>query len=580
MNPSKVRMLSEDEKSYEMHDGQSPFRVPKAGLSEGLHQKIRAMARGGAVHAANGAMMSDPAQMASLPLQSFSTQPAVDPQVAAQQALEAERAKAYPWLSDPKRMAELEADQGRAAATFDNAAAHPLSTIDSGIGDLIPGYNNVRAANNELQTSLRKSGEALAARPPTVAPGPKPDEKAGVPPPEVAPPSVMQAPRIGGGDGSAKERNQAYEDEKAAAMAVGSAKEEAARQEARALGAKTQEMQLIQLKENDLQQRSMADADARMAKVQQARDEMAKLDTTIDPGRFWANQSTAGKLVGIIGLALGAAGSGNDGVNRAAGMLNSLIDKDIDIQKAEHDMAFKKGVNNLDSAQSMYSMGRAAFQDQTAALASAKATAYAIAENKVKEVMAGVQGPIEKAQGAQLMAQIGEKKLAADQAARSAATEAAYKNAMVKLEQAKVGVALQKGTTSPEELKQLHAGEAAAQNSLDYIKDIREGLAKTNSWIPGKTALNQNFGEDAARLDAARTALVLELKDVKHLGQIGPADKMLLESIIADPSAVFTREGVKQAKLDELEKVVLRSILNQRASVRGGQAQKAPGQAN
>lgn len=166
-----------------------------------------------------------------------------------------------------------------------------------------------------------------------------------------------------------------------------------------------------QLAANALEQKQMADragAESRemMAKIQAASDEMKNTDMTVDPGRYWASRSTGQKITGIIGLALGTLGAGPDGVNRAAGMLNQAIDRDIDAQKSEHDLRLRKGQQAVAAATSMYGLHHQTLQDDIAARAAAKATADEIAASQVKQITSAAGGPMASAVAQQLNAKL------------------------------------------------------------------------------------------------------------------------------------------------------------------------------
>lgn len=132
-----------------------------------------------------------------------------------------------------------------------------------------------------------------------------------------------------------------------------------------------------------------AEAEAAHAKairdIQGANEEMSKLDMSVDPGRFWASRSTGQKITGIIGMALGALGTGPDGVNRAAGMITQAIDRDIDAQKAEHEFRLKRGQAGLENLKSMYAMQHQRLGDKLSATAAARSTGLAIAATKAEE---------------------------------------------------------------------------------------------------------------------------------------------------------------------------------------------------
>lgn len=92
----------------------------------------------------------------------------------------------------------------------------------------------------------------------------------------------------------------------------------------------------------------------------------------MDPDRFWASRSTAQKVSGLIGIALGGFLQGaRGGSNPGLDIINQAIDRDIDAQKfayaATHDTANAK--------QTAFSMAMQKYQNEDAAKAMARAAA-------------------------------------------------------------------------------------------------------------------------------------------------------------------------------------------------------------
>jgi len=188
-----------------------------------------------------------------------------------------------------------------------------------------------------------------------------------------------------------KEQRDAIDAEKSAA-------EQGARNLVAAQAAASQEMVAQGLKQQEFNQRQQQARTEARTRLQSAMDESSKVDTSIDPGRYWASRSTGGKIAGIIGLVLGAIGAGNDGVNRAAGMLDNAINRDLDAQKSEHELRLKKGAQAVEGAKSYYSLSREALQDDAAAFDGAKALALNRAAGMIDAVKASTQSQVALAQ--------------------------------------------------------------------------------------------------------------------------------------------------------------------------------------
>lgn len=92
----------------------------------------------------------------------------------------------------------------------------------------------------------------------------------------------------------------------------------------------------------------------------------------MDPDRFWASRSTAQKVSGLIGIALGGFLQGaRGGSNPGLDIINQAIDRDIDAQKfayaATHDTASAK--------QTAFAIAMQKYQNEDAARAMARAAA-------------------------------------------------------------------------------------------------------------------------------------------------------------------------------------------------------------
>ena len=96
----------------------------------------------------------------------------------------------------------------------------------------------------------------------------------------------------------------------------------------------------IQTREEDLHKAGAARRDADMAAIQRQQDALANINTTVDPNRYFASMSTGGKIATALGLVLGGIGAGNDGVNRAVGVIDNAINRDVEAQKATHAAQF------------------------------------------------------------------------------------------------------------------------------------------------------------------------------------------------------------------------------------------------
>lgn len=385
----KPQLVEDNDTHYVMHDGKSRFRVPKAGLSDEMHGKIRAlapkkMAEGGAVPGP----FESPEEFAAR------TAPA-----------------GLPWVAPGVEMGGQRLENGQPVVA---STAPPVAPVEAAPSPLEKQdwYSKPDAAPSPM---------APVAQPKAVETAPQSWEaqqaaKIGFADDETPKPT----PKKSGGAPAvpARPMADAFAEEKKALEAETGAK--MAQNDATAavqadLAAK---LQANAIDQNEVRARAAQHAEASMAEVQRARDGIKKLDMTVDPGRFWASRSTPGKIAGVIGLVLGALGAGPDGVNRATGIIQQSIDRDLDAQKTEHTLRMQQGQSALDSATQLYSLHRQMGLDDIAANAAAKGTALDLAKAQVGLAEAQTANPIAKAALQKLHAQLDQQQQAADAATK------------------------------------------------------------------------------------------------------------------------------------------------------------------
>lgn len=305
-------------------------------------------------------------------------------------------------------------------------------------------------------------------------------------------------------------------------------------------------------------------------RLQSAQEEFNRIDANVDPGRYWASRSTGQKILGIIGLALGAAGTGPDGINRSAQMMNQAIDRDIEAQKAQYEARLRKGTAKVAAAQSYYAMARESGLDEVAATHAAKAAALDAVASKTEATVMGIKEPMVKLKGEGLANAIRGGAADKRDKAKQQTFEDNIQRGQLGVAQAHLDVAREaagkKGGLSESERKTVGDVTAASKDALGLIDNIEKTLGRTQSIVPWKTTLNQHIGSDSATLDTDTASLVAKMKDINKLGQIGPADKALLEEAIGDPKAVFTLEGTKRAKLERVKQIIKDSVANERSA--------------
>lgn len=412
------KMKKENERHFDMEGEGGAYRIAKAGLSEEMLKRIRGYAHGDIVKD-DGGGYTDP--MAIPPRQDsggfiFTADgkripvpvapesgtatyvvPGQEPQ-----AVDTPADEAHYVAAEPMRSGAGEAPVSRPGF---------LSGIGDAIGKGLPIVGAVKAgvegdkAVDQQRMKESDDRKRLGLVPPGEAP---PEPAAGAPP---APAAAPAAPRVGfrpfKADMSATEAAAA--EQKAAIGASADVAAETARQQARVLDAQHQEMERIEGQRRARTDKAMQETQAAMSNHQAAVDEMKNINTTVDPGRYWATRSTGQRILGIAGLVFGALGAGKDGINRAAGMLQQAIDRDVEAQKVELSARLQKGRAAVEGAQSMYAQAREHFQDEGAAMAAAKASAYELAKNQFEQLTASAAAPAAKAQAQMAIAGIDAK---------------------------------------------------------------------------------------------------------------------------------------------------------------------------
>jgi hypothetical protein len=371
---------------------------------------------------------------------------------------------------------------------------------------------------------------------PKGAPPPVPD---GAPKPDAARPAAMGTPRPSGAKADELAREAARQGYDAERL-----QNAAAAREAHAT-ADAIESQMNERKE--LVARTQQKVEQAQTRYQQAVDEMSRVDTSVDPGRFWASRTTGDKVIGIMGLVLGALGAGPDGVNRAAVMLNDAVNRDLEAQKSEHELRLKKGGAKLNASQNFYAMAREMAGDEVAASDLAHAAALQAVVAKGKALMAQTKDAEAKARLAALVASI-------EQGAAQRAGAAWEKAADRALEREKIAAASHGGRDATA-TKDLRNAVAANKGVEDLVGDLKALISDTNF-------ITEKAGTRSAAMESAAALLLTKIKEQEKLGALDKGTTELAEKLIGDPTATFTTDASKIAKLDTLLKQSRRDVRN------------------
>jgi hypothetical protein len=563
MNLNRVKLVGDHPQYYEMHDGKGSFRVAKSGLSDELHQKIRSMAEpmadGGKVKreltdvthvrppqqirrdrerqmeeeetgriltedeitqrlekkdkrltgerevgppdesafAKAGRVVSDLFRKSTA---SAASRPATIPRYAEGGAVDPSRTGGAYGLGLPP------------GVQFGPAATYSLAPNPAAEAMAPPTNLQAPSAPAPMTRTLVQTGSAPDGSPVVESrevelqspiPGLRPRESASAAQPTQPAPSVT-VPGVGASNYGSGLMRQAVDEQRSALSAKGEAEAEQARNTAAALGAAQKQLEANALEQKQLAAQAKSDGSAMMGQYRQALDDMRKVDTTVDPGQYWASKTTGQKVLGIIGLALGAVGAGNDGVNKAAQMMSHAIDRDVEAQKAEISARLAKGERAISGAQSMYAMNRQIFGDDLAAVAATKATALEIANNQLQQVAATAASPIAKANAQALSAQLTAARAEFEAKAADRAVDNEYKKAMA-------AAALGKAASGPAtDQEALHT----AQQVRERAQAIRDNLATAEA-IVKRSGTFEALGADQATLNNALNSIATDMSKLK-----------------------------------------------------------------
>lgn len=345
------------------------------------------------------------------------------------------------------------------------------------------------------------------------------------------------------------------------------------RETATALGELQKGLQENAIEAKEVQTRARQQAEADFGAIQQARDEMKSISTSVDPGRWWASRSTPGKIAGVIGLVLGAIGNDN-GVNRAVGLINQFIDRDLDAQKSQTQLRLRQGEQNLASATQLYGLHRQMSQDDISANLAAKGTALDLAKSQVDIAAAKSMEPMAKSRLLELSGALDVAKKQSDDAAKQRGFDNSIKRMNAETDRMRAvnegaraaaganaktfvapGFELRPGATpKQEELGKWREAKGAAD-------DIKNKTAQLKKMIEdGKlTRTDALAGENRATAEALVGDLKVSAKAAFELGALSESDLGLIMQQVADPTgfaALLKSDKSMTQKLDQFGKNV------------------------
>ena len=385
------KLVGEDEHAFHIHDGKSQFKVGKHGLSDSTLGAIKQhFAKGGEVQhfddggEASAAGGDSPGFLSRLSKGLFGgagDSAAIKHQEALQQLATGNTSGALVSQMEANQNAKSAENMGKAV----DAARGALSSTGQATSD-----PNVLAARQQLGLPNQPTQPSA---PPNTDPGPPSGAAARQVPQPATNPPPQQGTGGGGGPGIGYDPSKLESTERQ----IGQQESLQAQQVAAQRKAQNEEQEKEMLEHKASQQLLLDDLKKRQDAVQAAQEEINKIDTHIDPGRFWASKSTGERILARIGIALSAVGSGlAGGQNQALAYINNAIDKDIDAQKTQHQYAMEKGRAKLEGAKTLFEMGRQIFDDNNTATASAHAMALDLYKNKLLQAADTYASPLAK----------------------------------------------------------------------------------------------------------------------------------------------------------------------------------------
>lgn len=342
-----------------------------------------------------------------------------------------------------------------------------------------------------------------------------------------APARIAQKPVQGGGAVDPFAMEQKAAEQKASVDA------QAGDAQAAVLSGLETKLEANAVQQAEVQARASEAAKSQLTAIQAARDEMKAIDVSVDPDRYTARMGWGGKLASIIGLTLGAIGNDN-GVNRAASLLNQQIDRDLDAQKSEHELKLRKGQSAVDSAQNAYSLARQATQDDIAANAVARGTMLDLADNQVKLAAAKFASPQAKAALLALSARIAKDRMNSDAVAdqRLKDNNIKQQNANSATKQADAALlaagAKEGGKVLPAETAAGLSEAPVAIRQLDSLgKAFKEkgsgASARVSNLLPD--AVGRALGTDVAEYNAQALQVMQSVGKIMEGGKLAAGDE-------------------------------------------------------
>lgn len=329
------------------------------------------------------------------------------------------------------------------------------------------------------------------------------------------------------------------------AGAAGAAK---AAEQSSAMKTAQNEMAELQKKQESARVEEQAQLQQKQTELQTEVERVSQLK--VDPGRFWADKSTEGKIILGASLFLGAFGAAQTGVNQAAKMIDQAIDRDIRIQQQN----IAQETAGLSSKKGLFAEFKNRFKDNDLARSAAKMAYLQDAQMNIERIAKKYESKEIEARAMQMIGALEAQKqqLNADYMSKVqtmiAVDPNADPNALPEEQRVRFvkgyGLA-QKSEYADVANKELIPETKSINDSLDRL------LAISNQ--PGGTM------NPATRAEANTQAsfLIGKLRlPVTGPGAMSDGERKLLEELIANPTKVFSLDAANKKRLQTLKQKV------------------------
>jgi hypothetical protein len=501
-----ISLIDEQENHFTLHDGNESFPVAKFGLDDTTMGQIRSLPQG---YADGGFVMpteqenmmfaapSNPATLLGGNVKLEDVGPAIAP---------------YEGINfmTPEQQSTLGANFPRADAA-----------TGTGLGLMGP------SMNFEQPSEIQASAPAPAQ---TGLPG------------YLAQTQQFMQPQQQAPAGLPSDYTKAFNEIQQGTMAQAQAHADAATQQAQVY-----EQQMKELRQNEIERKRQSDA--AMADINKIQNDV--MTQKIDPTRVWSNMSTGNRVLAGISIFLGGVAGGMQGTeNRALGIIQDAVNKDIDAQKAE-----------IGKKQNMLSLNMAKYNNIQDAANATKAQLLSITQAQInqaaakmgsRQALAAAQvanGQIDL-QKAALIQQIGASQAAAQKLNNPAGISPKDVQKLSQDMQDKL-VQMPNGNFVPAFNKEAASKVREIQGS---IYSVQNTLNEAKKFMDQGGTLPLSKRNTIAKTIEQRILTDLKSKAMLDLGALTKADIDLLEPLVPSVGDFF--DAKSRAKIDQLQNML------------------------